>query len=267
VERISSRQNAIVGRFRKLAQSKHPDGEVLLDGAHLVHEALSARLPLEIVAFAESAADPDARRLVERAGKAGARTIAVTGPVLTAMSPVRNPSGVVAIGRVKWTSLDTVLRTAPQLVIVLHEAQDPGNVGAAIRAAEACGATGAITSARTANPFAWKALRGAMGSAFRLPIAAGASLDEIQKAASKAGVTLAATVPRGGTPLPSADLRKPMAILFGGEGAGLPDEVIQGADVRLTIPMRPDVESLNVAVSAAIILYEAARQRAGGVRT
>ena len=267
MERISSRQNAIVKRFRELAQAKHPDGEVLLDGAHLLHEALSARLPLDIVAFAESAADPESRRLVERAAKAGARTIAVTGPVLTAMSPVRNPSGVVAIARMKRTTIDGVLRTSPQLVMILHETQDPGNVGAAIRAAEACGATGAITTARTSDPFAWKALRGAMGSAFRLPIATGASLTQIEAAVKKAGVTLAATVPRGGTPLPSADLRKPIAIFFGGEGPGLPDEVVQGADVRLSIPMRPDVESLNLAVSAAIILYEAARQRTGGIRT
>lgn len=263
MERISSRQNAIVGRFRKLAQSKHPDGEVLLDGAHLVHEALSARLPLEIVAFAESAADPDARRLVERAGKAGARTIAVTGPVLTAMSPVRNPSGVVAIGRVKWTSLDTVLRTAPQLVIVLHEAQDPGNVGAAIRAAEACGATGAITSARTANPFAWKALRGAMGSTFRLPLVR-EPLDLALETARAARTRVVATIPRGGTPLPECDLRGPVAILLGGEGAGLPAAWLDAADGRLTIPMRGKVESLNVAIAAALILYEASRQRAGG---
>ena len=266
MDRISSRQNAIVRRFRELAQAKHPDGEVLLDGAHLLDEALSAGLALDTVAFADSIADPESLRLVERAAKAGVRTIAVTSPVLTAMSPVRNPSGIVAIARVKPASIDRVLGTGPQLVMVLHEAQDPGNVGAALRAAEACGATGAITTARTADPFAWKALRGAMGSAFRLPIAAGASLQEIYQAVTKAGVSLAATVPRGGTSLPSADLRKPIAILFGGEGAGLPDEVIQRADVRLTIPMRHDVESLNVAVSAAIILYEAARQRAGGAR-
>jgi TrmH family RNA methyltransferase len=266
VERITSRQNAIVKRFRELAQAKHPDDEVLLDGAHLLDEALGAGVWLDTVAVAESIADAEAHRLVERAATAGARTIAVTSPVLTAMSPVRNPSGVVAIGRVKRASIDGVLRTTPQLVIVLHQAQDPGNVGAALRAAEACGATGAITTARTADPFAWKALRGAMGSAFRLPIATGASLTEIETAVKKAGVTLATTVPRGGTPLPSADLRTPTAILFGAEGAGLPDGVIQRADVRLSIPMRGEVESLNLAVAAAIVLYEAARQRAGGVR-
>ena len=264
MERISSRQNAVVKRFRELAQAKHPDGEVLLDGPHLLGEALSAGVRLDIVALAEAEADPESRRLVDRAAKAGARTIGVTAPVLAAMSPVRNPSGVVAIGRLKKASIADVLRTGPQLVMVLHEAQDPGNVGAAIRAAEACGATGAIATARTANPFAWKALRGAMGSAFRLPIATGASLHDIDQAAKKAGVALVATVPRGGTPLPSADLRQPMAILFGGEGPGLPDQVIQRADVRLSIPMRPGVESLNVAVSAAIILYEAGRQRTGG---
>jgi TrmH family RNA methyltransferase len=177
---------------------------------------------------------------------------------------VRTPSGIVAIASLEPASLDTVLERAPQLLVVLHEVQDPGNVGALIRAAEACGATGLIAGARTADPFGWKALRGAMGSAFRLPIASGISRPEYRAALTEAGVSLVATVPRAGTPLPSVDLKRPVAVLLGGEGAGLPADLVQTADVRLTIPMVPEVESLNVAVSAAIILYEAARQRSAG---
>ena len=267
MQRISSRQNPIVKRFRELAQAKHPDGEVLLDGAHLLDDALSAGVALDTVAYAEAAVTVESRQLVERAGREGVRTIAVTPAVLDAMSPVRNPSGVVAIARMKRVSIEDVLKHSPQLVLVLHETIDPGNVGAAIRAAEASGATGVITTAGTADPFSWKALRGAMGSAFRLPIASRASLPDVRDAATKARVRVAATVPRGGTALPAADLRNPIAILFGGEGSGLPDEVAAQADLRLTIPMRPTVESLNVAVSVAIVLYEAARQRTGGGQT
>ena len=77
------------------------------------------------------------------------------------------------------------------------------------------------------------------------------------------GLRVFATTARGGTPLPHCDLRRPSAIIFGGEGAGLPDDLLQAADARLTIPMQPPVESLNVAIAAALVFYEAARQRQG----
>ncbi len=264
VERISSRQNPLVKRFRDLAGGAHRGGAVLLDGAHLLREALSARIPLDTVAVADSTDDAEVRELAAETARAGIRTIAVTSPVLAAMSPVRSPSGIVAIGRIEPASLSAVLARAPQLVVVLHEVQDPGNVGAVIRVAEGCGATGVVTTAGTADPFGWKALRGAMGSAFRLPVASGVPQAEYRSALQQAGVSLVASVPRDGTRLPATDLRKPVAILLGGEGAGLPASLVEEANARLTIPMHPGVDSLNVAVSAAIILYEAARQRSGG---
>jgi TrmH family RNA methyltransferase len=146
-------------------------------------------------------------------------------------------------------------------VVILNGVQDPGNVGATIRAAEGCGATGVVCSEATADPFGWKALRGAMGSTFRLPVASTESLAAAMDAARARGLQLCATTARGGTPLPDCDLRGAVAVVFGSEGRGLPDELVSAADVRITIPMQPPVESLNVAVSAALVLYEAARQR------
>jgi TrmH family RNA methyltransferase len=115
----------------------------------------------------------------------------------------------------------------------------------------------------SADPFGWKALRGAMGSTFRLPLVR-EPLDLALETARAARTRVVATIPRGGTPLPECDLRGPVAILLGGEGAGLPAAWLDAADGRLTIPMRGKVESLNVAIAAALILYEASRQRAGG---
>jgi len=138
--------------------------------------------------------------------------------------------------------------------------QDPGNVGAIIRAAEACGATGALAGEGTADPFGWKALRGAMGSTFRLPVAR-EPLERIVDRARAAAIRLFAATPRGGKPLPECDLRGPAAVLLGGEGPGLPAALFDAADERMTIPMKPTVESLNVSVAAALILYEASRQR------
>jgi TrmH family RNA methyltransferase len=117
------------------------------------------------------------------------------------------------------------------------------------------------TSDASADPFGWKALRGAMGSTFRLPVAPHQDLDHAIDAARAAGIRVYATVPRGGTTLAAADLRRPCAVLLGGEGPGLPGALVGRADERLSIPMRGPVESLNVATAAALIVYEAARQR------
>ena len=191
------------------------------------------------------------------------------------MSPVRSPSGVVALARRPAWSLTHVFaaridsdpslgpRPVPQLVLAATDVQDPGNIGAMVRAAEAGGASGAVFTGAAADPFGWKALRGSMGSALRLPVTTAAA-HEVIAAARAAGVRLVATVPRSGQSMFEADLRGPVAFLLGGEGAGLPPDLIEAADGRVSIPMREPVESLNVAVAAALLVYEAVRQRARG---
>jgi TrmH family RNA methyltransferase len=138
--------------------------------------------------------------------------------------------------------------------------QDPGNIGGIIRTSEAAGATAVIVSPSSADPSSWKALRGSMGSALRVPIARASTEDAVQ-ACRRAGIKTAAIVPRSGSPLFEADFRKPIALLVGGEGPGLPAELLQTADYQVSIPMHNPVESLNVGVAAALVLYEAFRQR------
>src|SRR6478672_10538664 len=134
MERIASRQNPLVRRFRALATDGPTGGAVLLDGAHLLDEALRSRVPIEIVAVADRRA-PEQDRLLQSARDAGARIVHVADPVLDAISPVRRPSGVVAIATLAPSSLDACLAERPALAIVLAGVQDAGNVGAAIRAA------------------------------------------------------------------------------------------------------------------------------------
>jgi tRNA G18 (ribose-2'-O)-methylase SpoU len=129
-----------------------------------------------------------------------------------------------------------------------------------MRTAEAAGATAFVATASTADPLGWKALRGSMGSALRLPIARGEIADVI-RALRSAGITISALVPRDGEPLFTADFKTPSALILGGEGPGLPPDVIRHVDRRITIPMQEPVESLNVGVAAALVLYEAFRQR------
>jgi TrmH family RNA methyltransferase len=281
MERISSRQNAIVKRFRELARASRPvkaNGsadpsaraghatEVLLDGEHLVQEALRCDIPIEIAVFADRQLDnvlSPVARIAKDVRKRGGRVLKVSDQVLAAMSPVQHPSGVVAIARARPADVRVVMATVTDLplVLVLAGLQDPGNVGAIVRAASAFGASGVVAIEGSANPFSWKALRGAMGGTFRLPIAARGSLTEVIASARELGVRLVAAVPRGGTPLPDVDLREPTAIVLGGEGAGLSSAVMAAVDETVTIPMQAPVESLNVAIAAALILYEAMRQR------
>jgi RNA methyltransferase, TrmH family len=261
MRRISSRQNPLVTRFRELARGRGSHDLVLLDGEHLVEEALASGVPLDTVVFVEHLVDFYADGLVARVERLGAECVRVPEPVMEALSPVSQPSGIVAIARAAAASLDDALAPTPQLVLLLAGIQDAGNVGAIVRVADGCGATGIIASEGTADPFGWKAVRGAMGSTFRMPVAVRQPLSAAIEALRHRTITTVATVPRGGTLLPAADLRGPLAILLGGEGAGLPEEIVAAADKRLTIPMRPPVESFNVAVTAALILYEASQQR------
>lgn len=260
MERISSRQNPAVQRFRDV-RSGDVDGLVLLDGEHLLEEALRSGLSIEVAAFSSRLPEERLTRLAARTRETGAHLLSVSDAVLAAISPVRHPSGIVAIAKRPRATLDAVMDRPPQLVLILSGVQDPGNVGAIIRSAEAFGATGIVTGDSTADPWSWKALRGSMGSAFRVPLATGQPLASAATRARAHGLRVLATVPRGGRPPSASDLRRPAAMVLGGEGSGVAEEMLELADARISIPMREPVESLNVAIAAALILYEAARQR------
>jgi TrmH family RNA methyltransferase len=262
--RITSRQHLAVQRFRRLAARRRDDPGLLLDGEHLLFEALAAGVTIDLVLT--DGRTPD---LARRARAGGAAVYLATPSVLEAASPVRAPTGTVAIASWEPVALRSLFSSgtpqappqhSPALVIGLVDVQDPGNTGSVIRSADALGATGVAVLGRTADPAGWRALRGAMGSTFHLPIARGSTAQALQEARS-AGVVVAATVAADGVPVETADLRRPTLVLLGNEGAGLAGDVMATADVRLMVPMRPGVDSLNVAVSAALILYEARRQR------
>lgn len=262
MERISSRQNPLVRRFRELSSGSPPNaGDVLLDGEHLVREAIASHVPIEVAAFRADVVNGGMYALADDIARRGGRVFEVTSAVLAAMSPVRQPSGVVAIASHERATLESALERRPQLTFLLHGVQDPGNVGAIVRVSEACGATGVVAGEGCADPYGWKALRGSMGSTFRLPVASKVTLSDAIGAAKARTLKVLAAAPRGGDPLPAIDLRQPVAILLGGEGPGIPAPLLALADSVLSVPMKPPVESLNVSVAGALIAYEAWRQR------
>jgi RNA methyltransferase, TrmH family len=276
METIASRKNPLVLLMRRVAQGDADErGRVLLDGLHLVQEARAAGLPLSTAAFttkALSAPDGAARRLATTLAGLGCRVAQVSDAVMEAMSPASTPSGVVALAARPRHELASVLPPAVKnpFLCVAAGVQDPGNVGAIVRVAEAGGASGVIVTGNSADPYGWKALRGAMGSAFRLPVVREPDVDGVLSALRAAGVRVLATAPAaaqngGGVISRRSFSDKPLtgacAFLLGGEGPGLPEAIIASADGVITIPMEPPVESLNVAVSAGLIIYEARRQR------
>jgi RNA methyltransferase, TrmH family len=261
VKPIASRHNPVVARYRAAARGEARD-VLLLDGVHLVSDALAAGATIrEAAVTSESTRRLDVQALAERLSDARVPVSVVTTSVMDALSPVRAASGIVALAdRPAFDATSLVRRTAP-LVAVAVDVQDPGNVGAIVRVAEAAGATGVLAAGASADPFGWKALRGSMGSALRLPIAVDRDAAAAIELIRRAGCRVVATVPRSGRPIDGADYTGATAVLIGGEGAGLPPAIAESADERVTVPMTAPVESLNAAVTAALILYEARRQR------
>ncbi len=260
---VNSRQNVRIPLYRNLARRRRAgDESLLLDGRHLVRDAHGAGVPITSAAFSKDALGDEAlARFALELEESGTDVFSVPRSLMDVISPVRSPSDVVAIARHTALPLARLFERTPQLVLVAVGVQDAGNVGAIVRSAEAGGATGVVFTNGCADPFGWKALRGAMGSTFRLDVVGPVALADVVATARARGVVIVATTPRSGRSLYDTDLAGAVAFLLGGEGPGLEPEAVTGADERLSIPMQPPVESLNVAVAAALLVYEAARQR------
>lgn len=261
---ISSRQNPIVRAFRELAAEPDPaGGRILLDGVHLIADAAAAGLTFESVAVAAThlQAGSEAGRIAERLDRAGAEVVLASDDVFAALSPVRTPGGIAAIARRTPTRAQDICTTTPHWILAAFDVQDPGNVGSLARSADAAGMTGLFVSGASANPFSWKALRGSMGSALRLPIVFGLPPTSVLGCLEASGVRLVAAVARGGEDPDAIDWGGSVALLVGGEGPGLPAGIVDRCQARATIPMAAGVDSLNVAVAAGVLAYAARRQR------
>lgn len=258
---VSSRRNPLVERYRAAARRETPD-VLLLDGVHLVSEAAAAGLRIrEIAVKADALAITEVGLLVERLAHANVDVVTVAASVMDALSQVRSSSTVVALAECPEASESALFAGLAPVVVITVGVQDPGNLGSIARVAEAGGANSLIAAGACADPFGWKALRGSMGSALRLPIAVQLDAARAIADARRHGCRVIATVPRDGRSMFDVDYRGPVAVLVGGEGAGLPRSIVDAADERVTIPMEAPVESLNASVAAALIVYEIRRQR------
>ena len=229
------------------------DGErIPLEGARSLAEALAAGVVPESVFFEEGSAD---EALLARAEGAGARLHPASGRVVGRLSDLATSRGVVALAPLPPHGLEALPREDAGTWLLLDGLQDPSNVGAILRSAEAFGAAGALLSVGCASPFSARALRASAGSALRLPLATGIPLPRALAWLAERGIPLAGGVARGGCDPATTPLPRPVAIAVGSEGSGLSPETERALRVRLTLPMLGRVESLNAAVAASLLLY------------
>jgi RNA methyltransferase, TrmH family len=260
---IPNRQHPVVRAFRDLARAPDTSGtRLLLDGVHLVREAKPAAIETVVVASPHLIQSTEERSLAEALERNGVEVLSASDAIFASLSPVRTPSGIVAIATRQPTSAEAICRDPRAFVVAAVDVQDPGNLGSLIRSAEAGGATGVLVCGASATPFSWKALRGSMGSALRLPIVAGLSVDMALAYMKSVGMRTVCAIPHGGELPEKTDWSEPVALLLGGEGPGLDQRVAAQCDAAVTIPMARPVESLNVAVAGAILIYAARRVRA-----
>ena len=260
---ITSRDNSLLRLARSVRDGKTSEF-LFVEGLRLCEEALRSGLPIEAVIVSDQlAAKEKAVSLIEELTVASKRRAFVSEKLLESISYTKTPQGIILlIERPETTEQQfTARQKAPPLVVIMHRINNPVNVGAVLRTAEASGATGAIATQNTADPFSAKALRGAMGSAFRLPVWFAPTYPEAIAWCSRQGIQTICADVHATTGYDEVHWTQPSALILGAESSGLTRAEIEAASASVRIPMRGPAESLNVAVAAGILLYEAARQR------
>ena len=255
-ETLTSENNPLLKEVRRAVArgSLTEDGCAVTEGFHLLEEALGASCEIQAVIAAESVRNTVSAHI---RGLKRTRVVTVRDALFEKLASTEATQGVVALVRPPRWTLDQLLR-AKSLLVILDGVQDPGNAGAILRAAEAFGATGAAFLKGSASPYNPKAMRASAGSVFRLPIAAP---DEslLLAALDQKRVALYAAMPKAGKAPADVDLTGRTAIIIGSEGQGVSSRLAEKA-IGLRIPTS-GVESLNAAVAAGVLLYEARRQR------
>jgi RNA methyltransferase, TrmH family len=256
---LTSTQNPLVKQIRKLhgAKERRASELCLLEGTHLIQEAIAVQYPLTTLCCTEQWQEHHPQ-LWSLGQETCARVELVSDEVMRSIATTVTPDGVVAIAP------RLAIPTPPipaQLTIVLDTIQDPGNLGTMIRTAVAAGADGLWVSQDSVDLDNPKVLRASAGQWFRLAMGVSTNLVELVTSYQQQGVRIIATTSHTDTSYWDIDVRSPTLILLGNEGAGLSAQLAALADVRVKIPMVSGVESLNVATTAALMLYEVRRQR------
>src|SRR5215210_3234277 len=253
---ITSRDNSLLRQVRAVRDGKI-DQLIFIEGLRLCEEAYRSDLAIEAVVVSEELLRKErAAGVIEKLSRVSKRVGSVSEKLLESVSYTKTPQGIIVLAQRPAASeerLAASLNTRP-LLVVLHQINNPVNIGAIIRTAEAAGATAVITTSNTSDPFSPKSLRGAMGSAFRLPIWSGLSFEEMIEWCRSRGISTACADADAGTAYTEIDWTGSSALVLGPESTGFTAEELIHADRRIKIPMKGSAESLNVSVAAGILL-------------
>lgn len=254
---LTSIKNPLIKQVRKLHQAKERQKQnlLLIEGTNSIEAACQAEYKLDVI-FYTVRWQENHQFLYEKILQKSSTTQPVSSEVLSAIATTVNPDGVVAIAPRSVEPASVINR----LAIALEKLQDPGNLGTIIRTAAATGVDGLWLSPDSVDIYNPKVLRASAGQWFQMPMATNQNLLELARQQQQQGIQVVATTSKAAKTYWEVDFTRPSLILLGNEGAGLSEELIEVADERVVIPLANGVESLNVAIATALLLYEAQRQ-------
>ena len=268
--RIESQSNSRIRLIRKLGTRKGrtAEGKFVIEGLNLVRQAVGESLDIDFIMVPDdynTSPGSDISGLTafieECAGSVDLNVCTVPPKIFTDLTDAGTGIGILAVLRIPETDI-SVIDSLPYNanILILDRIQDPGNIGTMIRTAAAAGYGMVIGVKGTADIYSAKVLRATAGMIFDIPFAYAESASAIASVIRRSGRQIVVTDPAGGRPYYEEDIRKGIALVIGNEGNGISDEMMAQADVRVTLPMKGGIESLNAAAAAAILMYEAVRQ-------
>jgi TrmH family RNA methyltransferase len=265
---VTGKDNSHIKYLRSLsdARTRRSKKVFLIEGVKMVEEALRDSLGVKLVIATPSLTRHQGRGVIKLAEQAGCDLLWISDRLMDSVAESKTPQPVLAVVEMRERSDQSLMDDPAGLIVLCHHLQDPGNLGAIIRTAEAALAAGVAVAANTVDPYNAKCVRATMGSILRMPVVRLTDSGDFLRSCRRRGFQTAALVLSGARRLFDLDLRKPTVMVLGQEGSGLPDQLLAEVDLRVRIPMADTVESLNVAASAAVVLYEAMRQRGSTAR-
>ncbi len=268
IREIVSPTNSLVKVFRHaLKEGATREGWIAVEGSLGIGEALCAGRTAPPLCTSQVRSVLVARTAIERFADlleklpAEAEVAQVPDRLFGQVAQTASPQGIAALVEIERPQLQTILAIPNVLLAVACGLQDPGNLGAILRSAEALGGSAVITLKSTASPSNPKVVRSSGGSIFRLPVFPGLKPDALFHLLQAAGIRIIAAHRQALTSVTAVDMRGPTALLIGREGSGLEKDILERSYYATAIPVRAGIDSINAAAAAAILFYEAARQR------
>ena len=262
--RIESAANPLIKRIRALEQRKGREqvGACFVEGIQAVWQAVDAGAKIETLVVApDLLTSVAAREMVARRQAAGIAVAEVSAAIYERIATRENPSGLAAIVPITPRALSSLVVTPQALFVALHEIGNPGNLGTILRTVDAVGGSGVILVGDTTDPYHPSAVKASVGTLFRIPIVQTGRIEDVLEWSRGHGVSVVTTSARATQEYWQAVYPSPLLLLFGNEGRGLPREIVEQGDRAVRISMHGSASSLNLAVAAGVLLYEALRQR------